>query len=444
MNCESRSISLRSFILAVALICCITLRAWAAPLTFRRALELAAARNSSGVAAAEQMRARAAYQQARSAYLPQLVVGSGLGASFGFPLSLEGSAPSLFNVNYQSFLINPAQREFSRSAKLAWDATQASTDNQRRDTLLETAVTYVQLDSLTARTHTLREQQRQASSLIAMVSARVEEGVDPQLELTRARLTEARIRMALADAQGSADVLRERLAQLTGLPAQSIETETESIPEIPDASTEDDLVESAVASSSAVKAAEQQALAKEARARGEHKLMYPAVDAVAQYAMLSRFNNYDEFFRKFQRHNATLGVAIRFPFLNFPQRASAQAADAEAVQARRQADATKNQVSTETLRLARAVQQLAAAEQVAQLEYQLAQGQAEAMQVRIEAAAPPVPGSMPPSPRDLQLARIEAGQRYAAYLDASFELQKARLQLLRAVGRLDSWALGSN
>ena len=175
--------------------------------------------------------------------------------------------------------------------------------------------------------------------------------------------------------------------------------------------------------------------------------MWPAIDLVGQYGLFSKYNNYDLYFNRFQRNNATLGVAIRFPFLNFPQRARAEAADAEAIKARRQTELTKGQVSTETIKLARSIQQLAAAEQVAQLDFQLAQAQVDAIQARIQAAAPGAPGAPgqppapPPGPRDLGSARIQMNDKYSTYLDMSFELEKARLQLLRAAGKLEEWAV---
>ena len=66
---------------------------------------------------------------------------------------------------------------------------------------------------------------------------------------------------------------------------------------------------------------------------------------------------------------------------------------------------------------------------------------AQETEARIEAAAPGTAQSPPPSPRDLQAARIEAGNRYLAYLDSGLELQKTRLELLRVTGRLLEWAL---
>jgi outer membrane protein TolC len=197
-----------------------------------------------------------------------------------------------------------------------------------------------------------------------------------------------------------------------------------------------------------LKSAMQDATAKEFRAKGEHRVMLPAIDLVGQYGLFSKYNNYDLYFNRFQRNNATLGVAIRFPFLNFAQRARAEAADAEAVKAQRQTEVTKRRVSTDTLKLARAIRQLDAAEQVAQLDYQLAQAQVDAVQTRIQTAAPGLPGAPgqpavpPPGPRELESARIQLNDKYSTYLDTGFELQKARLQLLRAAGKLDDWALG--
>ena len=42
--------------------------------------------------------------------------------------------------------------------------------------------------------------------------------------------------------------------------------------------------------------------------------MLPSFDFAAQYALLSKFNNYDVYYNAFQRNNATIGVSIVFPF----------------------------------------------------------------------------------------------------------------------------------
>lgn len=445
MNGSFRRLQWRfCFILALA----VSISALAEPLPFRRAMELVAQRGSASVSAAEQVRAHAAYLEMKNMFLPQLVVGSGLAKTWGFPLSIEGSAPSVISVNYQSSLYSPAGSAFMKAALQEEMMSATNTQEQRAVTLLEAAITYIQLDTLASRMRLLNQQREEANRLLSVVSDRVQAGVDSQMDLTRAKLAAAQVRMRLADAEGTADVLRERLGQLTGVPATAIETVTESIPTVPDLSQSPDIVGTAISSSPVLKSAMQDATAKELRAKGEHRVMLPAIDLVGQYGLFSKYNNYDLYFNRFQRNNATLGVAIRFPFLNFAQRARAEAAEAEAVKAQRQTEVTKRRVSTDTLKLARAIKQLDAAEQVAQLDYQLAQAQVDAVQARIQTAAPGLPGAPgqpavpPPGPRELESAQIQLNDKFSTYLDTGFELQKARLQLLRAAGKLDDWALG--
>jgi outer membrane protein TolC len=405
------------------------------PLAFRTAIELAL-RNSAttGLAQADFERARASVAQTRDVYLPQMVLGSGLGGSYGFPLSLEGAAPSIFNVNFQGALLNSAQRSYIKAARSDVAATTAQNADRRNDVILETALAYIQLDLLESSLTIQREQEQSAAKFQDIVNQRVQAGLDSQVEITRAKLAGARTKLDIAQTQAAADQLRLRLSQLTGLPANSIHTSTESIPALPAPPQDADLA-AAVASNPAVKAAEAAADAKAFRAQAEHRQLYPAIDYVGQYAVLARFNNYDEFFRRFQRHNLTAGVAIRFPFLNPVQRAAAEVAKADAVKSRKEAQNVRDQVSGETLKLQRSVQQLSAAREVAQLEHQLAQSDIETTHAKIESGGA--------SLKDEENARVAEHERYTTYLNSSFELDKAQVQLMRQTGELENWALGA-
>jgi outer membrane protein TolC len=265
------------------------------------------------------------------------------------------------------------------------------------------------------------------------VAERFQEGVDSAVDLNKAKLTAARVRLHRAEARGNADVLRRHLATLTGLPVSSIELTPETIPAFPPVASEENLSEKAIASSPAIKLAEQHSLAESMRASGEHRALYPSVDFSAQYARLSTFNNYDQYYRKFQPDNATIGFALRVPLFNASQRARAEAAEAGALKAKKQAEAARNQVAEETLKLQRAAEQLEAAREVAELEYQLAQSGLEAAQSKIDAKT----GTL----HELADARVQAAERYLLFQDADFEYQRVRINLLRATGDLEKWAL---
>src|SRR5439155_5652846 len=167
------------------------------------------------------------------------------------------------------------------------------------------------------------------------------------------KLASARVRMHAADLQGSADLLRMHLAALTGLPASQITTSTETIPALPPVKQQDDLATQSSESSPAVRAAVEHASAKELKARGERKLRFPTIDLAGQYGLFTKYNNYDQYFRKFQQHNATFGVNIRVPLFNASGKAHATSSEAEALKARKDTDLTKQKTSENTLKLQR-------------------------------------------------------------------------------------------
>ena len=360
-----------------------------------------------------------------------MVAGAGLGASWGFPLSLEGAAPSIFNLNTQSALLNPSLRQFVKAARQEWQASSIRTKDQRNQVIQDAVLNYAELSKWEGLLNHLREQQGDAQKAEQIVEQRIREGVDSSLARSKAQLVTARVRLHLAQALGAIDVLRSQLAHMTGLPAASIETVAESMPALPELKQEEDLASEAAQSSPAVQAAEMRAAAQNLKARAEHRAMLPSIDFAAQYAVLSKYNNYFEFYKRFERNNATVGVAIRFPFLNPSQHARAAAADADAAKAKSDAQAAKNQASEQTLKLQRSVEQLAAFQQVSQLEYEVAQANANALQVRLDAGTA--------SFHDLEDARDQANERFNALQDANFEVERARIALLRATGELENW-----
>jgi outer membrane protein TolC len=189
-----------------------------------------------------------------------------------------------------------------------------------------------------------------------------------------------------------------------------------------------------VESSRDLQVANEQVMAKEALAKGEHRQLWPTVDAALQYAVLARYNNYDVYFRSsaFQRNNITAGVVVRWSLFNAPQSERAQAADYEALKARKQAEEVKNVVTSEAMKLHQSVRQLAAARDVAQLEYQLAGSDVQTVQARLEAGQVTI--------RDEENARLGERQKYVAYMQANFELEKTLMQLLLSTGEIESWA----
>lgn len=412
---------------------CFALPTLADPLPLKQAVELALAHSpAAAAAAAQQHEAAAAYLETRDQYLPQVTAGSGLGGSWGFPLSLEGAPPSLFNVTAQSALINPALRDFVRSSKEQANASLFQAQDQREQVMQDTVITYAELAKWEAMIAELRQSAANAETTKGIITERIHAGIDTQIEDKKAQLAIARTKLRMAQAEGAMDVLREHLASLTGLKATSIEIVAESIPALPQVVEKDeDIQQEAIDSSPALKAAQIKARAQYLQAQGEHRSLWPSIDFAAQYAVLSNFNNYSEFYKTFERNNASVGVSIRFPFLNPSQHAHAQQADAAAFRAKQDAENAQNQISEQTLKLQHSVEQLAAAQEVASLEYQLAQSNLQAVEIRMNTTNANI--------HDLEDARAQTSERYYTLQDANFQLEQAQIALLRATGHLQSW-----
>jgi len=427
----------------------------AEPIPLKRIVELALSHATAGaIAAADEQRADAGYRELHSSYMPQFTTGAGLGPpSYGFPLALEGQAPSLFNINAQSSLLNASLREFTRAAKAESAVASFKSKDQRNQIIQDAVLSYAELAKWEQRLVRLQQSATQAEKLQAAVAERVKEGVDSEMDDYRARLSAARIRVRVAEAQGSADVLREHLAKLTGLPAGEIETESDALPAFPDLPQEPSTPASSADASPAVQAAVEHARAQYLRAQGEHRGWWPTFDFAGQYALLSKFNNFQNYYIPekictttsgtflcpnggFRQNNGTIGISIRFPFFNASQRARAQAADADALKAAKQAEAARNQVSEESLRLQRSVAQLEAARDVAQLEYEIAEKNESAVQTRMDAGTANL--------HDLDDARSQLSERFIVLQDVTFNLQRTQLGLLRSTGDLEKWALGSS
>lgn len=405
------------------------------PIPFHNAVELALQHSGvMGIAAINQWRAHAAYNEVRGNYLPQLAIGSALGYSYGFPLTLEGSAPSVANFNATQSFFNPALRQFLKAAKIDWQATSQDVRDKRDAVILDTALTYAQLNQVTAKIAALGGARAAAEKAQFISEQRLQEGVDSKLDVTRSQLVAARIRLRIAEAQGQVDVLREHLSRLLGVPAESIATDPQSMPEIPAISQDDDLPAKAVENSPEVKLAQEKAKSAAVRAVGEHKAaVWPTIDLASQYAYLAKFNNYDLYYLAYQANNFSGGLNLRIPIFNSIQKAKAEEAKADAMTAQKQTELTTNQVREDTLKLQRSLRELSAARDVAKLEWEVSQGDLDAVKSRVQIGQANV--------RDEQNAELDTDDKQAVYLDTEFELSRAKLQLLRITGELENWAI---
>src|SRR5262249_13046696 len=144
---------------------------------------------------------------------------------------------------------------------------------------------------------------------------RLTEGLELPIEVTRAELAQARTEQKIVQLESRQRVLERRLAALMGIPAERrIEIEPITLA-FNENQSERDLAARALENSFDVRQAEYERRARERRLEGEVGSKWPSVDLVGEYGLFAKFNNFDQFFQKFERNNFNIGVQVKIPIV---------------------------------------------------------------------------------------------------------------------------------
>ena len=271
--------------------------------------------------------------------------------------------------------------------------------------------------------------------LVAIETDRVEAGLDSKVDLTQARLTGAQIALRRLHLVDQADLVRVRLAHLTGLKPGDIVSEPQTIPQAPEISEPGE-----IEGNNGIKAAYASAHAKLYRAFGDARQNNrPTFGFGLEYNRYAKFNNYNEYYLRFQHNNFNVGIQITFPLFDATRKAKAMGSSAEAAEASAQADQLRDQTGEQILQLQKNIAELAAQERVAELQNELAQDQLDAITTQLQLGSGN-PGGAAPLPKDEQGARIRERSHFVDMLETRFQLTQARLALLRSMGRVEDWA----
>ncbi len=204
----------------------------AAQVSLTSVVELAQ-KNSAAVrlSLADVQKASAELGQSRDAFIPSVSFGSGLPA---FPeVGFTGSLPSIWDSTVQSIVFSMPQIQYIHAARAALQAAQLSLKDSREQVALDASTAYIELDTVDLELEAARQQEQDATRLMAIEQQRTEAGVDPLSELLQAQLTAAQLKLQRLHLETRAATLSKQLAVLTGLPVGSITPDHASIPEIP-------------------------------------------------------------------------------------------------------------------------------------------------------------------------------------------------------------------
>lgn len=378
----------------------------------------------------DEEKARLGIRVARDPFTPRLGVGSGLAYNNGMPMSIEGSAPTVFQARVsqsiwnrpQSFAVAQA-REDARGASIA-------VTGKREEVAYRVASLFLEAERA-ARIGTLaRKDADSQEKVLATVQAQVREGrALPLAEKTAAyQLAYARqLALNLETDQAAAE---SALALALGLPAEDrirpVEAER-AAPELP--MSEDQALRAAIQSNKELRRIESQIASKQLEIRGERASRWPRVDLIAQYGLAARFNNYEDYFQKFQRHNGQIGASFQLPILT-GSGAGAQVSQTQSEAARLKVElaSTRNRIVSDVQQSFRESRRAAGAADLARMDLEVAREQLSVTLAQMQEGRTGL--------RDVEQARVAENQKWIAFYDAQYAAEKAKWNVLRLTGSL--------
>jgi outer membrane protein TolC len=399
-----------------------------------------AQRNSGTVrlADADVRKAQAALAETRDVFMPEVMFGSGL--PFVPSVGFTGGVPSILNSTVQSLVFSLPQKNYIHAAVFGLKAASLNLKDAREQVALDASTAYIELDTINRELDAAHQQEGFTERLVTIEQQRAEAGVDPLSDLLQAQLTAAQLKLKRLHLETRAATLAKQLAALTGLPVGSITPDHGSVPEIPAVKADE-----AVRTTTGIESAQMIARSKQQVAKGDTKYMFlPQITLEAEYLRSTQIlNDANHYYKQdIPTNNFSSGFSIQVPLFDWGHRDKAKESAAEALRATVEAEQAQRQNEMQIAELTGSLRELDTLAEIASLKQQIAHEQLSAVLAQLELGNGAVsgPGAQPQlSPKAEQLARIDERQKFQDALDSGFDLSKARLSLLRALGHMEDW-----
>jgi outer membrane protein len=422
---------MRTFVLLLPLQLACVLHAEVHHLTLRQAVELALKQNPDiMMARLDEQKALQGVRVAQDPFTPRITVGSGLAYSNGFPMSIEGSAPSVVQSYAKQFIFNRQQSYLVAQAKEEARSAGIATAGRQDEIAMRTASLFLDAERAARAGEMARKQADSLDKVATGIKSQVGEGRILPIEAKKAALNLARARQVVAALEGDQEFAETSLATVLGFTAEDrarAVAEDRKQPEMP--VSEEAAIESSIQSSKELRRLESRIVAKGLEIRGERASRLPRIDLVAQYGLFAKFNHYEDYFRKFQRNNGQLGISFQLPVLPGPGISALTAQrNAEVAQLRLQMNNTRNSIIMTARQSWRDIAKAEAGREVARLDLDVTREQVNILLALMQEGRA--------SMSQVEEARAAEDNKWIAFYDAGYALEKARWSLANQTGDL--------
>jgi outer membrane protein len=382
------------------------------------------------MAEAQALRAMEALRESRSLNRPRVIAGTGLAYNNGMPLSIEGAAPSIFQVSASQPVFSKKNSNLIRESEESRNSSLLGTESVRNELASKTALVYYELFRARGtmalasdRLEAARKQQEQVETLR-------EAGRVLPVEATLAKTAALAAAQQLLVAREQAIISEKELHELTGMPdtieIRIVKPQLDSpLFEL----QEETLCQQALSSSPEILRAETDIKAKEFHINAERGEYLPQIEFVSQYSLLSRSNNYADYFSRFTRNNYLIGLSIQVPIFN------GSGTSARVAQSRQEASEARFKLQRMKSNLKLDIQRGLSALRIARGEADLARSVVEATREVIQVNQSLMEGGRL-SAKEMEDSRSQLLQKELALLEADQILFQRKLELLHSAGSL--------
>jgi outer membrane protein len=364
----------------------------------------------------------------RAAFLPNLYTGGGYVYTYGFPSVPGAGPPAVFQLDYTQSLFNPLLKGEQHAAEDRAKSQMIEIDNVRNQVMVNAATTYLELAEVRHLASLSSGDQASAEKVLEITRERVAANQALPIDETKAELTVAQIRERLLKLQDRDESLTRHLHDLTGIPDDQTITLDNQEPSFASGLPQSEVADLAVQNDRGIQEAENEREARQHLLRGAHLSYWPTADVVGEYSVLSRMNNYDLYYKTFQRNNFNFGVEITIPLFAAKTSATVALAKSQLDESELALSNRRRQVRIEAQQSTRESQELDASREVARLDLKVSQQNLDIVQARLDEGKATL--------GDVETARLEETQKWMAFLDADLAWQKSQLKILEATGQL--------
>ena len=417
--------------LAVLLLSALCAFAEVRTMTLRQALDLALAQNPDlMIARLDQQKARTQVTIARDPFLPKVFGGSGAAKTWGFPTSIDGNAPSIFEARTQMALFDRPQTYQIAEANENVRGAQIDVARQQDEVAYRVASLFLDAEQAA---RSLAAAEREAENLARvreLVDARVADGRELPIETKKANLASLRTRQRVDSLSLDLINAQTSLAVVLGLePNDRVQAAQEDRPALAMPESEESSISAALDRSPELKRLESNMQSKMLEIKSYRAMRLPKVNLVAQYSLLGKYNNYLDYFRAFQRNNAELGASIEVPLLvGRASAAYATQAELDIAKLKIEVSRTRSRIAADLRRGFQDVKQADTAREVARADLDVARDQLTLDLAQMDEGRIPMAA--------VEQARAMEQEKWMAYYEAQHGAESARLNLLKQTGTL--------